>query len=120
MYRDDTDLLFPMRVAPELRELRGQVWRELVDRALLAADGSIDRLAFTLLMVRLSSCLTCYPDSYRALRGCTLCAVQIVRRFRGEDQELVAMFEQAHKEISSHLENPNPVLQQEPIIGDFV
>lgn len=120
MYRDDTDLLFPMRVAPELRDLRDQVWRELVDRALRAADGSIDRLAFTLLLVRLCSCLTCYPDSYRALRGCTACAVQIVRRFRGEDQDLVAMFDEAREEIVAYLKQPNPVLQEDPILGDPV
>jgi hypothetical protein len=119
MYREDTDLLFPMRVAPELRDLRGEVWRELVDRALLAADGSIDRLAFTLLLVRLCSCMTCHPDSYRALRGCTICSVQIVRRYRGEDQELVAMFEEARDEIVEYLKKPDPVSQEEHVFGDL-
>lgn len=119
MYREDTDLLFPMRVAPELRDLRGKVWRELVDRALLAADGSIDRLAFTLLLVRLCSCMTCHPDSYRALRGCTICAVQIVRRYRGEDEELVSMFEDARQEIADYLKKPDPISQEEPVFGDL-
>lgn len=119
MYREGTDYLFPMRVAPDLRDLRGEVWRELVDRAWLAADGSIDRLAFTLLLVRLTSCMTCHPDSYRALRGCTTCAVQIVRRYRGEDHELVAMFEEARMEIIGHLKTPGPVTQEQPVLGDL-
>jgi hypothetical protein len=120
MYRDDTDLLFPMRVAPELRDLRGEVWQKLVDRAMCAADGSVDRLAFTLLIVRLSSCLTCHPDSYRALRGCTICAVQIVRRFRGDDQNLLAMFEENRVEVTDYLMQPDSIAQKEPLIGDLV
>lgn len=119
MYREDTDLLFPMRVAPELRELRGEVWKELVDRALLAPDGSIDRLAFTLLLVRLCSCMTCYPDSYRALRGCTICAVQIVRRYRGDDQELVVLFDEARHEILEYMKRPDPISREEPVFGDL-
>ena len=118
MYRSDTDLLFPMRVAPELRDLRGEVWQKLVDRAMCASDGSVDRLAFTLLIVRLSSCLTCHPDSYRALRGCTSCAVQIVRRFRGEDQELLAMFEEARLEVTVYLKQSDFMARKEPLIGD--
>ena len=119
MYRSDTDLLFPMRVAPELRDLRGEVWQKLVDRAMSALDGSVDRLAFTLLIVRLTSCLTCHPDSYRALRGCTTCAVQIIRRYRGDDEELLAMFDEAWIEVNAYLNRSEFVPQKEPFIGDI-
>jgi len=119
MYRDDTDLLFPMRVAPELRDLRGEAWQKLVDRATCALDGSVDRLAFTLLIVQLCSCMTCHPDSYRALRGCTICAVQIVRRFRGDDQELLTMFEAAKTEVIAYLNHAESVASKVPLIGDI-
>lgn len=104
MYQRDTEMLFPLRVAPVLRSLRHAAWRRLVDRAVKASEGSVDQLAFCLMMVRLASCLTCHTDSYRAMRGCTLCATQVVRRFRGEDGELVALFERARSDVALHLE----------------
>lgn len=99
MYNSDTELLFPSRVIPTLRDLRGESWRELVDLVDPQEQTSPDQLAFVLMMIRLDGCLTCNSDSYRAMRGCTQCAQQSVRRFRGEDQELQEMFEVARKEI---------------------
>jgi hypothetical protein len=92
-----------MRVAPHLRDLRGEAWRSLVDLAWNSPDASLEQLAFTLLMVRLGGCLTCHPDSYRAMRGCTACATHTVRRFRGEDRELTEMFDSARAEVASFL-----------------
>lgn len=103
MYHEDTEILFPMRVAPELRELRGPEWRELVDEACRAAEDSPERLAFCLMLIRMSNCLTCHPHSYRALRGCTTCARQSVRRFRGEDHELRLAYERARIDIESYM-----------------
>lgn len=105
MYHSDTDLLFPMRVAPELRDLREESWREQVDRACQSPDASIEQLSFSLLLVRLSGCMTCHPSSYRAMRGCTTCAKQAVRRFRGAPEELSGMLEDARVEILDYLEN---------------
>ena len=99
-YNSDTEILFPMRVAPRLRSVRGVVWHSLIDRVLTRPSGSPERLAFTLLLVRLSGCLTCHADSYRAMRGCTECATQTVRRFRGDDSDLIALYEYAGEEIS--------------------
>ncbi len=103
MYQRDTEMLFPIRVAPLLRDLRGPVWRDLVDRVLLTPEASLDELAFCLMMVRLDSCLTCHTDSFRAMRGCTNCATQVIRRFRGEDEELIEFFERAREEVMEHL-----------------
>ena len=104
MYHEDTEILFPMRVAPLLRDLRGDEWRALVDQACATPEGSLERLAFCLLLIRMSNCLTCHPHSYRALRGCTTCATQTVRRFRGLDQELKQEFERALGEVQSYLD----------------
>ena len=102
MYGKDTDLIFPLRALPRLRSVRGPEWQLLVDRIMAAADASIEALAFSLLMVRLAGCLTCTVDSYRALRGCTLCAEQAARRYRGSDADLLSMFEGACAEIATH------------------
>ena len=103
MYHSDTEILFPMRVAPGLRELRGRKWRHLVERAIEAPDGSPEQLAFGLVLIRLAGCLTCHPDSYRALRGCTACATHVIRRHRGEDEDLGELYERALVDVEGFL-----------------
>jgi hypothetical protein len=107
VYHGDTEILFPMRVTPQLRDLRGDSWARLVRRVASAEDASPDALAFSLLLIRLSGCLTCHTDSYRAMRGCTACATLTVKRFRGEDSDLVAMFERARTEVVSYVQQGN-------------
>lgn len=103
MYQSDTEILFPMRVAPYLIDLRGKSWRRLVKRVTEEPEASINQLAFSLLLVRLSGCLTCHTDSYRAMRGCTICATQVIRRFKGEDKDLLDLFESAKKDVKRFL-----------------
>jgi hypothetical protein len=103
VYSNDSEILFPIRVAPELRDLRGETWRKLVDRVIGTPEASLDKLAFSLVLIRLCSCLTCHTDSYRAMRGCTSCARQSIRRFRGDDDELIALFAQARQEVSDYM-----------------
>ncbi len=103
-YRGDTEILFPMRVAPQLKDLRGEIWEDLVSRALRAPEASPEQLAFSLLLIRIDGCLTCHTDCYRAMRGCTACAVTSVRRFRGEDEELLEMYEEALADVNAHLQ----------------
>ncbi len=103
MYHADTEILFPMRVAPGLRDLRGRKWQRLVERAIEAPDGSPDQLAFGLVLIRLAGCLTCHPDSYRALRGCTACATHVIRRHRGQDEDLAELFQRAMADIEVFL-----------------
>lgn len=98
-YHSDTEILFPMRVAPRLRDLRGDIWAELVDRVLKTPEASPEQLAFSLLLIRLDGCLTCHTDCYRAMRGCTVCAMTSVRRFRGDDEDLLEMYDQALDEV---------------------
>ena len=102
-YNADTEIMFPMRVAPKLRDARGRAWRKLVDRVSNEKEASLSHLGFTLLFVRLSGCLTCHADSYRAMRGCTACSIHAIRRFRGEDDDLIALYERARDEVEEHL-----------------
>lgn len=99
MYNEDTDVLFPPRLIPLLRDLRGDGWRELVTEVTRAEPLEVNRLALVLLMVRLGGCVNCSIDSYRAMRGCTQCAIQTLRRYRGNDRELVKEFETARQDV---------------------
>jgi hypothetical protein len=105
MYQSDTEMLFPTRVIPSLRNLRGPAWKALVETASAAADGDATTLAFGLMMIRLNGCLTCHSDSYRAMRGCTVCAQQAVSRFKEADEGLVKLFDKASHEVRLYLQD---------------
>lgn len=99
MYNSDTDVMFPPRVICHLRSLRGAEWQKLVDMVSESDNRLVERAAFTLMMVRMGGCQTCSIDSYRGMRGCSMCARQTIRRFRGSDQDLVVQFEQCKSEV---------------------
>ena len=109
MYQSDTEMLFPTRVIPTLRNLRGRTWKELVEKVAEEPDGAEPTLAFGLMMIRLNGCLTCHADSYRAMRGCTQCAQQAVTRFKDTDDGLVKLYRRAIKEVRLYLEDGTPV-----------
>jgi len=103
LYQSDAEMLFPTRVIPSLRSLRGEDWCRFVDQVASQPEGDPDVLAFGLMMIRLNSCMTCHADSYRAMRGCTLCAQQVIARFRGTDTELIARWQAARSDILVYL-----------------
>ena len=105
MYNKDTELIFPSRVIPALRDLRGDLWQSLVENALNQDITALDRLALILLMVKLAHCDTCRADSYRALHGCTLCARRTVQRFQGNDLDLLAMYSESRDEMKHFVTN---------------
>src|SRR4030042_5928092 len=111
MYHEETEMLFPMRVVPSLGDLRGVSLKRLAARISKLEEDDTDALAFGLMMIRLSGCLNCQADSFRALRGCTACARQAILRDRGDDQELLRLYEKARKEINTYLEE-NPSLKE--------
>lgn len=104
MYNNDTELLFPSRVIEKLSDLRGDEWKSLVERVKDLPQDEADHLAFVLMMTKLDGCSTCNSDSFRAMRGCTQCAILSVRRYRGSDKELLKQYEKARKEINRTLE----------------
>ena len=108
----DSEILFAPHCIPELRNLRGLVWAELVDRIAALPDGHIDVLGFSLMIVDLSSCLTCDLDSYRATLGCCTCAQRSVSGFKGDDAELIALFAEKRERVREYLhseEIPGPI-----------
>jgi len=99
MYQSDAEVLFPIRVVPELRKLRGKVWQDLVECIEERGTGSLEEQAFTLMMIRIDGCLACHAHSFRAIRGCTMCATNAIVRFKGSDTDLQKSFEAAMQDI---------------------
>lgn len=103
MYHEDTEILFPHRVIPDLHGQRGEAWDELVEKVQDQDGEAPDTIAFVLMMARVNGCVNCNADSFRAMKGCTACAQDSVRRHRGSDKQLQGMFEKARKEVDEIL-----------------
>ncbi len=101
MYNEDTELIFPLRVATSLRDLHGAAWRKVVDKAAKADPASPEAMSFVLAMARVDGCTTCNADSFRAMKGCTLCAQDAVRRYRGGERALLKQVEKATKDYGA-------------------
>lgn len=98
MYTENA-LMFPHRAIVALRSMRGHKWQVLCDRVLNLPETHEDTLAFMLMMIRLNGCMSCETDSYRAMRGCASCAQQTLRRYKGDDDDLLAAFEVALRDV---------------------
>ncbi|MBN1680021.1 MAG: hypothetical protein JW966_06990 [Anaerolineae bacterium] len=112
LYQEDAEVLFPARVIAVLRDLRGEQWQVLVSYVITRAEDDPDLLAFSLLMIRLSGCLSCHADSYRAMRGCTQCARHSVLRFKGTDDDLIRLWQSARDEVLRWLSSGEPPLME--------
>jgi hypothetical protein len=106
------ELLFPPRLIASLRSLRGPEWAALVDRIVKLPETDPDSLAFTLMMIRLDGCIKCHEGSFRYMRGCQLCASQTVVQFKGEDAELVALYQKARRDVDAYLSG-SPISEED-------
>jgi hypothetical protein len=97
------ELMFPHYAIPHLRDARGEAWRNLIDRISALPETHEEVLAFMLAMIRLNGCMPCETDSYRAMRGCAVCTLQTLRRFKEPDDDLLAMYEEALADIQAYL-----------------
>lgn len=97
------ELLYPHHITPELKNLRGSDWKALIERVTSLPESHEEVIAFCFMMVRLNGCLACETDSYRAMRGCSTCTLQTLRRYKGPDHDLIRVYEQALADIRQHL-----------------
>ena len=97
------ELMFPHYAVPDVGDARGTAWRDLVDRVASLPETHEEVLAFMLLMVRLNGCMPCETDSYRAMRGCVMCTLQTLRRFKEPDDDLLGMYDQALADVQAYL-----------------
>lgn len=109
MYTNN-ELMFPHHAIGRLRDIRGESWRRLVDRVAALPETHEEVLGFMLLMIRLNGCLPCETDSYRAMRGCTMCALQTLRRFKDSDETLLQMYREALADVREYLGRAQPVV----------
>lgn len=98
-----SEILFPHRCVASLKRMRGPEWQRLVERITELSDTDEDSLAFALMMIRLSGCLNCDLDSYKASLGCCTCAKRAINAFKGSDKVLVRKFEEAKAELKDYL-----------------
>lgn len=108
------ELLFPPRLIPSLRDLRGPEWAALVERVTRLPETEPDSLAFSLMMIRLNGCVKCHEGSFKYMRGCQLCATQTVMQFKGSDEDLVVLYQKARRDIDAYLAG-EPVIEEEPV-----
>lgn len=99
----DSEILFPTRCIPILKDVRGEEWRDLVEHVMSRPEDHEDTLGFSLMMIRLGGCLTCDLDSYRASLGCATCSRRTVAGFKGPDKALVKKFDEARKEVTAYV-----------------
>ena len=99
----NSEIMFPPGVIPALRDSCGPAWRSLVDKVANLDDVHPERLAFSLMMIRLNGCLDCETDSFRAMRGCAACALQTLRRYRTNERELLRLYQVALTDVRAYL-----------------
>jgi hypothetical protein len=97
------ELLFPPRLIPVLKNLRGPEWAALVDQVMKLPETDPDSLAFSLMMIRLDGCVKFHEGSFKYMRGCHLCATQTVMQFKGADSDLVHLYLKARRDIDLYL-----------------
>jgi hypothetical protein len=90
-------LLFPPHLIATLRGVRGEEWARLVDRLSPLPETHPDALAFSMMIIQLNNCVTCEMDSYRAQRGCVACARHAVVSYKGNDKQLLKLFDAARQ-----------------------
>jgi hypothetical protein len=114
----DSEILFPPRCIPQLRDLRGPEWQRLVERLCRLPLNHEEVLAFGLMMIKLGSCLTCDLDSYRASLGCCTCARRTVSGFKGDDKALIELYQKALKDVLNYINNDSVPLSVELILKE--
>ena len=98
-----SEILFPHRCVAALKRMRGSDWQALVGHIANLSDIHPDSLAFALMMIKLSGCLNCDLDSYKASLGCCTCAKRAINAFKGSDKQLLRRYEEAKAELAQYM-----------------
>jgi hypothetical protein len=103
MPNENFDLLFPSRAIETLVKLRGENWDRLIREVVEKDPTDPDKIAFVLFMVRLGGCTTCQSDSFRAMRGCIICSTTSIKRYKGSDQNLINLYNEAKLDVINYM-----------------
>lgn len=96
-------MLFPLRVIPSLADLRGPAWKALIEKLSDPKTDTVEKIAFTALVNKLAGCSACNADAFRAMRGCTQCSHQVLKRHKASDQDLLSIYNDCLKEVQTYL-----------------
>ena len=55
------------------------------------------------MMIKLSGCLNCDLDSYKASLGCCTCAKRAINAFKGSDKQLLRRYEEAKAQLAEYM-----------------
>ena len=100
--KDRTEFLFAHWAVPQLKELRGNRWRALVENIARRSETDPDSMAFALTMIRLNGCVNCNVHRYRERGGCAECSRFVLTILSKETEpSLLARFHAAQKEVSA-------------------
>jgi hypothetical protein len=107
MSNSDPQILFPLEILPQLKDMRTQKWHDFVEGFLEKNDGAMGRIAMEVTLSRLVGCTNCEADSFKAMRGCLPCARQALKRFKESDATIMRIFRETEKEIDNYLSTHN-------------
>ena len=100
----DSEILFPYRAIKGLKPVRGTTWARLVEGVLSLPENHPEAIAFSFLIVRLADCLHCDQSSYKASLGCQSCSQRTIVGFKGSDEDLVYLYNQAREDVRRYIE----------------
>ena len=103
MQGNSIDLLFPSSAVEGLQNLRDESWEKLIKSIINLDPIDLNRIAFVLLMVRISGCATCQSDSFRAMRGCDTCSSTTIKRYKGSHQSLIDLYTEAQEDVIKYM-----------------
>jgi hypothetical protein len=99
-----TEFLFAHWAVPQLKNLRGDKWKELVTRVAALPPEHPDALAFALTMVRVNGCVRCDSKVYRERGGCANCSrFALTTLVKETEAELLARYRAALNEVTQSL-----------------
>ncbi len=99
-----SEFLFAHWAVPQLRNLRGEKWKELVTRVAALSSEHPDALALALTMVRLNGCVQCDIKRYRERGGCANCSRFVLTTLAKENEVgLLTRYRHARAEIAKAL-----------------
>ena len=98
------ELFFPPELIGDLGDLRDGDWATLVGQIAPLPDTHPDALAFALMVIKLSGCLSCGPGSFRHMKGCLSCSRQALSAYKGGHKQLADMFEESRQEVLKFLD----------------
>ena len=111
------EIIFPYEAIADLLDSRGPEWQALVENILSVEETHENTLAFMYMMIELNGCMECETDSYRAMRGCHLCAIQTLRRYKGSDASLIEKYNQSLARIREQLTDYDAIPDEVRVSG---